>query len=50
MRENIAASRISFSPEELAQLTAQLDAVQIKGARLPEAVLQFSGVDTPAKS
>ena len=47
MRDNTAASGISFSPEELAQITAQVDAIQIKGARLPEAVLGLSGVDTP---
>ena len=47
MRDNTAASEVSFSPEELAQITAQVDAVQIKGARLPEAVLQLSGVNTP---
>ena len=50
MRDNVASIHVSFTPEELAQLTAQVDAVQIKGARLPEAVLQHSGVDTPEKS
>ena len=50
LRDNIAASEIRFSPEELAQLTAQVGAVQIKGARLPDAVLQFSGVEAAQKS
>ncbi|MFD1798172.1 aldo/keto reductase [Paracoccus aurantiacus] len=50
MRENTASTNVTFTPEELAQLTAQVDAVQIQGARLPEGVLQLSGVDTPPKS
>lgn len=50
MRDNTASTSVNFTPEELAQITAQVDAVQIKGARLPEAVLQRSGVDTPEKS
>lgn len=50
MRDNVASANVTFSAEELAQLTAQVDAVQIKGARLPEAVLQLSGVDTPMPS
>lgn len=47
MRDNTASADVTFSPEELAQLTAQVDAVQIRGARLPEPVLQLSGADTP---
>lgn len=50
MRENTASSGVTFSPEELSQITAQVDAVQIKGARLPAAVLQLSGVNTPENS
>ena len=50
MRDNTASANVAFTAEELAQLTAQVDAVQIKGARLPEAVLQLSGVNTPRKS
>jgi aryl-alcohol dehydrogenase-like predicted oxidoreductase len=47
MRQNTASSDIRFSAEELAQLTAQIDAIRIKGARLSEAVLQRSGVEAP---
>lgn len=50
MRENVAASAVTFSAEELSRLTAQIDAVKIQGARLPEAVLQRSGVEAPPKS
>lgn len=50
MRENTEAAALTFSADELSQITAQIDAVQIKGARLPEAVLQLSGTDTPPPS
>ena len=50
MLENIGADLVRFSSEEIAELNAALSMIEIKGARLPEAVLQFSGVEAPAKA
>ena len=50
MLENIGASSIRFTPSELAELNASVSAVQIRGARLPEQVLAFSGVEAPARN
>jgi aryl-alcohol dehydrogenase-like predicted oxidoreductase len=50
MLENIGADAIVFTPQEFAELTAQLSAIKVQGARLPDAVLQFSGVEAPGKA
>ena len=50
MLENIGAASIDLSPSELAELNASVSAVQIRGARLPERVLAFSGVEAPARN
>jgi aryl-alcohol dehydrogenase-like predicted oxidoreductase len=50
MLENIGAASIRFTPSELAELNASISAVQIHGARLPDQVLIFSGVEAPARS
>jgi len=50
MLENAGADSIKFAPEEIAELNTSLSAIEIRGARLPEAVLQFSGVEAPLKS
>lgn len=47
--ENIGASNLKFSPVELQEFNNQLHAIQIAGERLPEMVLQFSGVEAPLK-
>lgn len=47
--ENIGADAVILTPAELADLTAQISGIRIQGLRLPEAVLQFSGVDAPEK-
>ncbi|MBK7991803.1 MAG: aldo/keto reductase [Comamonadaceae bacterium] len=47
LEENIGAAAISFTPGELKQLTADVAAVRIQGARLPPAVMQMSGVEAP---
>lgn len=49
MLENIGADAVSLTPSEVKELTAQISAVRIQGLRLPEAVLQFSGVEAPEK-
>lgn len=48
--ENIGAASIQFTPEELAELNAAAGAIQVQGARLPDAVLVYSGVEAPEKS
>jgi aryl-alcohol dehydrogenase-like predicted oxidoreductase len=50
MLENIGADSLVFTPTEFTQLTTQLSAIKIQGLRLPEAVLQFSGVEAPLKA
>ena len=49
MLENIAAADVRFSPTELTELTAAVSAISIRGARLPDQVLAFSGVEAPPK-
>jgi aryl-alcohol dehydrogenase-like predicted oxidoreductase len=50
MIENIAAPGVSFTAAELADLNASLAAIEIKGARLPDAVQAYSDVEAPPKS
>jgi aryl-alcohol dehydrogenase-like predicted oxidoreductase len=47
--QNIGADAVRFTSSELAELNAAVAAVEIRGARLPEQVLAFSGVEAPAK-
>jgi hypothetical protein len=47
MLENIGASSVRLTPPELAELTASVSAIEIRGARLPDQVLVFSGVEAP---
>jgi aryl-alcohol dehydrogenase-like predicted oxidoreductase len=49
MLENIGASGVELTPTELAELNASVSAIQIRGARLPDQVLVFSGVEAPPK-
>lgn len=50
MLENIGADAVALTPAEAAELTAELSAIEIKGARLPDGVLRFSGVEAPLKA
>ena len=50
MLENIGAADVRFTSSELAELNAAVSAIQIRGARLPDQVLVFSGVEAPPKS
>jgi len=50
MVENVGASRITFTPSELAELNASVKAIEIKGAKLPDAVQAYSDVEAPMKS
>ena len=48
MVENAGAD-IRFSPAELVELNASVRAVEVRGQRLPDQVLAFSGVEAPPK-
>jgi len=45
--ENIGAEECELGADELAQLTAELDAIGVSGDRLPAPVMAMSGVEAP---
>ena len=47
--ENLGATAVTFTADELIQLNAAVTAVAIRGERLPPAVMQMSGVEAPPK-
>jgi len=49
MLDNIGASDVRFTSSELAELNRDVSAIEIRGARLPDQVLVFSGVEAPPK-
>jgi aryl-alcohol dehydrogenase-like predicted oxidoreductase len=49
MVENIGAAGIRFTPAEISELNSAVRAIEVKGQRLPDAVLVFSGVEAPMK-
>ena len=49
MLENSGAAGVRFTPAELAELNSAVRALEIRGQRLPDAVLVFSGVEAPPK-
>jgi aryl-alcohol dehydrogenase-like predicted oxidoreductase len=49
MLENSGAADVRFTPAELAELDAEVRAFEIRGQRLPDQVLVFSGVEAPPK-
>jgi aryl-alcohol dehydrogenase-like predicted oxidoreductase len=49
MLENNGASSVQFTAPELAELNSSVRAIEVKGARLPDAVLAYSGVEAPVK-
>ena len=50
MLDNIGAAQVRFTPSELAELNGAVSAIQVRGARLPDQVLVFSGVEAPPRS
>ena len=50
MLENIGAAAVRFTPSELAELNTSVSSIKIEGARLPEQVLAFSGVEAAPKN
>lgn len=49
MLENIGAANVRFTPADIAEFNRSLSAIDVRGARLPEAVQVFSGVEAPTK-
>jgi aryl-alcohol dehydrogenase-like predicted oxidoreductase len=49
MRDNIGADRVRFSADELVALNRAVAAIKVQGARLPDAVLAYSGVEAAPK-
>lgn len=49
MLQNTSAAAIQLSAAEMTELTLSLDAIVIKGQRLPDAVQAYSDVDAPPK-
>jgi len=49
MVENSGAADIRFTPAEVSELNSAVRAIEVKGQRLPDAVLVFSGVEAPMK-
>ena len=50
MQQNAGAMDIAFSADELAELDTAVRAIEVQGARLPEAVQVFSDVEAPERS
>ena len=49
MLENSGAAGVRFTPAELSELNLAVRAIDIRGQRLPDAVLVLSGVEAPPK-
>lgn len=45
--ENIGAASVTFTDSEIAELNAAVATIEVRGQRLPDAVLAFSGVEAP---
>lgn len=49
MVENSGAAGVRFTSSEIPELNSAVKAIEVKGQRLPDAVLAFSGVEAPMK-
>jgi aryl-alcohol dehydrogenase-like predicted oxidoreductase len=49
MEENSGAAAVRFTADEISELNSAVRAIEIKGQRLPDGVLVFSGVEAPPK-
>ena len=47
--ENVGSADVRFTPAELGDLNGAVSAIQVQGARLPDQVLVFSGVEAPPR-
>jgi aryl-alcohol dehydrogenase-like predicted oxidoreductase len=50
MLDNVGAAAVTFTPAEIAELNAGVTDIKVEGQRLPDQVLQYSGVEAPMKS
>lgn len=49
MLENVGASAVRFSADEVAELDLAVSAIEVRGNRLPDVVQAFSGVEAPPR-
>lgn len=49
MEQNAGSAAIRFTPDEIAELNSAVRAIDVRGQRLPDAVLVHSGREAPAK-
>jgi len=49
MVENSSAADVRFTANELTELNGEVRAIEVRGARLPDQVLVFSGVEAPPR-
>jgi aryl-alcohol dehydrogenase-like predicted oxidoreductase len=49
MIENVGATAVRFTAQELSELNSSVAGIKIQGARLPDAVQRYSGVEAPAR-
>ncbi|MEL0211697.1 MAG: aldo/keto reductase [Novosphingobium sp.] len=49
MVQNVGATKVRFTSDELAELNASVRAIEVAGQRLPDAVLAYSGVEAPPR-
>jgi aryl-alcohol dehydrogenase-like predicted oxidoreductase len=49
MIQNVGATSVAFTPDEIKELNASASSIQIQGKRLPDGVLALSGVEAPPK-
>lgn len=47
LRDNIGATQLTFSDDELMTLTAALDAIEVRGERAPPIVMEWNGTEAP---
>ena len=46
---NISTDKIVFTAAEISELNAAAAAIEVRGARLPDAALAFSDVESPRR-
>ena len=49
MIQNVGATSVVFTPDEIKELNASVSSIQIQGKRLPDGILALSGVEAPPK-
>jgi aryl-alcohol dehydrogenase-like predicted oxidoreductase len=49
MLENTGAALVEFSPSEFAELNAAVEAIDVRGQRLPDQALAMTGVEAPSR-